>query len=173
MIGRAIGILQRRGLSVLVRASLTRLQGILASQAKSFRTYEHLFSGKTGLEIGGPSTVFAKNGIFPVYSVVQCLDNWNYSNITAWNTDVKPMDEYKFDSKKQYGRQYIGEATSMRMLAANVYDFILSSHMLEHTECNGFVHRCVIGGNQFTGRVALCSYAVEQGWEVLGSVAGT
>jgi SAM-dependent methyltransferase len=133
MIGRAVGILQRRGLCVMVRASLTRLQGIFASQAKSFRTHRHLFFGKTGLEIGGPSAVFAKSGIFPVYGVVQCLDNWNYSNITAWNTDVKRMDEFRFDPNKQYGREYIGEATSMGVLASNVYDFILSSHMLEHT----------------------------------------
>ncbi len=133
MIRRAIDILRRRGINVLIRAVIVRIQGMFAGQSASFTTYQHLFVSKSGLEIGGPSAVFAKGGIFPVYPIVHSLDNYNYSHTTAWNNDVKPTSEFRFDSTKLSGRQHIGEATSMRTLAPNAYDFVLCSHMLEHT----------------------------------------
>lgn len=133
MIRRAVEILQRRGINVLIRAAVSRLRGSLAGQAKSFRDYRHLFVGKSGLEIGGPSAVFAEDGMFPVYPVVLLLDNCNYSTNTVWSGDAGQTPEFQFDPNKQSGRQFIGEATSLRALVSDSYDFMLSSHMLEHT----------------------------------------
>lgn len=133
MIRRAIDILQRRGINVLIRAAISRLRGSLAGQAKSFGDYRHLFVGKSGLEIGGPSAVFSEGGMFPVYPVVQLLDNCNYSTTTVWSGDSGQTTEFQFDPKKQSGRQFIGEATSLSVLVSDSYDFVLSSHMLEHT----------------------------------------
>lgn len=133
MISRALGILQRRGFRVLVRAGIARVRGMLASRAKSFQTHHHLFLGKSGLEIGGPSGVFGKGGIFPVYPIVGHLDNCNFSNTTAWDVGDGHGNSFRFDQTKQDGHQHIGEATSLDALASNSYDFVLSSHMLEHT----------------------------------------
>lgn len=133
MIRRALGILQRRSFRVLVRAALVRVRGLLASRAKSFQAHHHLFLSKSGLEIGGPSGVFTKGGIFPVYSIVGKLDNCNFSNSTAWDVGDNHGNSFRFDKAKQDGHQHIGEATSLDAIASNSYDFVLSSHMLEHT----------------------------------------
>ena len=133
MIHRAFTILKRRGLSVLVRAATLRVRGILASRAKSFQTHRHLFIGKSGIEIGGPSSAFARSGIIPVYPIVHNLDNCNYSDSTVWDAGFNSGSAFRYDGNKQNGRQYIGEATALNFLASNAYDFVLSSHMLEHT----------------------------------------
>lgn len=105
----------------------------MASRAKSFQAYHLLFVGKSGLEIGGPSGVFAKGGIFPVYPIVGHLDNCNFSRTTAWDVGDIHGNSFRFDQTKKDGHQHIGEATSLDALASSSYDFVLSSHMLEHT----------------------------------------
>jgi len=112
---------------------MARLRGLMASRAISFQAHSHLFLGKSGLEIGGPSGVFAKGGIFPVYSIVGHLDNCNFSNTTQWDVGDNHENLFRFDRTKQAGHQHIGEATSLDSLASSSYDFVLSSHMLEHT----------------------------------------
>lgn len=112
---------------------MVRVRGLLASRAKSFQTHHHLFVDKSGLEIGGPSAVFSSGGIFPVYPIVGHLDNCNFSNATAWDVGDNHGNSFRFDQGKQDGHQHIGEATSLDALASSSYDFVLSSHMLEHT----------------------------------------
>lgn len=133
MISRAIAIFRSRGIAVLLRAANARLRGLLASRAKSFLTYQNRFVGKSGIEIGGPSSVFARGGIFPVYPIVENLDNCNFRNTTVWDGTVNQGRTYRFNSKRPAGQQHIVDATAMEGLPSNTYDFVLSSHMLEHT----------------------------------------
>jgi len=133
MIRRAINIFQARGISVLLRAANARLRGLLARRAKSFLIYQNRFIGKSGVEIGGPSSAFSKRGIFPVYPIVETLDNCNFSNKTVWDGAVNQGKTFQFNPEKPGGQQYIVDATAMRGLPSNAYDFVLSSHMLEHT----------------------------------------
>lgn len=133
MVKKIIHVFRARGLAGVTRAILLRLQKILARRAKSFQACESLFVGKTGIEIGGPSQVFAKNGIFPVYPIVGLIDNCNFGDTTVWEGEIKQGQTFQFDRKKPKGRQYIAEATAMGCIASNTYDFVLSSHVLEHT----------------------------------------
>lgn len=134
MIRRAVTIFRNRGLLVLARATFMRVYGMMAGRAKSFQAHGHFFRGKSGIEIGGPSAVFTRRGIFPVYPLVASLDNVNFSNDTAWNADHPNSGTlFQYDKEKQTGVQYLGEATSLDALATGAYDFVLSSHMLEHT----------------------------------------
>lgn len=133
MIRRAIAIFRSRGITVLMRAANARLRGLLANRAKSFLIYQNRFFGKSGIEIGGPSSVFARGGIFPVYPIVENLDNCNFRNTTVWEGAVNQGKTYQFNSKKPAGQQHIVDATAMEGLPSNSYDFVLSSHMLEHT----------------------------------------
>lgn len=133
MIRKAFEIFQSRGVSGLFRASHTRILSLLASRAKSFQTYKDQFSGKSGIEIGGPSQVFSKRGIFPVYPIVENLDNCNFSNTTTWEGAIKQGQTFQFDRKKPAGQQYFVEATAMECLPSANYDFVLSSHVLEHS----------------------------------------
>lgn len=133
MIRRAIEIFQARGISGLLRAANSRVRGLLARRSKSILTYKNQFFGKSGIEIGGPSQVFSGRGIFPVYPIVKKLDNCNFCGTTVWEGSVNQGKTFLFDPGKPAGQQYIAEATLLSELSSDTYDFVLSSHMLEHS----------------------------------------
>jgi hypothetical protein len=93
--------------------------------ANAFLTFKNQFVGKSGIEIGGPSQVFSRRGAFPVYSVVEKLDNCNFSGSTVWEESVIQGSTYRFDPGKPAGQQYIVEATDMGKLPSGAYDFVL------------------------------------------------
>lgn len=88
--------------------------------------------GKSGLEIGGPSRVFAAGRTLPVYPDVAHLDNVNFATQTAWEGGLRDGGEYRFDPARPAGRQFIREATALTGIPDGAYDFLLSSHCLEH-----------------------------------------
>jgi SAM-dependent methyltransferase len=91
-----------------------------------------LFRGKTGLEIGGPSAVFSRSGLLPVYAVAARVDNCNFSRQTIWEGRIEEGATFRFDERHDPGYQYIAEASSLGKIASATYDFLLSSHTLEH-----------------------------------------
>ena len=133
MIRRAAEIFRAGGVAGLLRATKSRMCGLLAKPARSFLTFKNQFVGKCGIEVGGPSQVFSRRGIFPVYSLVGKLDNCNFSGATIWEGAIREGNTYRFDPRKPAGQQYVVEASDMKGLPSNAYDFVLSSHMLEHT----------------------------------------
>jgi SAM-dependent methyltransferase len=132
MIAKAIRILRTRGVAGLAYAVNSRLQGLMAGQAKSFQSCKDLFVGKCGIEIGGPSRAFSVRGIFPVYPIVGSLDNCNFSDATVWEGSIREGNTFVFDRNRPAGRQHIVEATAMGRFASDSYDFVLASHVLEH-----------------------------------------
>jgi len=89
------------------------------------------FKKKVGLEIGGPSTFFKLRGGFPVYLFAQKIDGVNFSTKTIWEGALSEGNNYNyFDYKTGY--QYIVEATDLSKIKNESYDFVLSSHSLEH-----------------------------------------
>lgn len=85
------------------------------------------------MEIGGPSQVFARGGIFPVYPIAGHLDNCNFASATVWEDNIERGQTFQYDRKRPPGRQYVTEATAMGHFPSGAYDFVLSSHVLEHT----------------------------------------
>ena len=57
----------------------------------------------------------------------------NFSSRTTWENDLIDDGEFVFDAKKTAGRQYLREASSLVGIPDASYDFVLSSHCLEHT----------------------------------------
>ncbi len=134
MIGKTINVLRTRGIAGLMFAVNSRIRHLLPIRvARSFQRFESLFHGKNGIEIGGVSRVFYRKNIFPVYPIVGHLDNCNFSNTTVWEGSINEGQTFQFDRKKPCGHQYISEATAMEYIPSGNYDFVLSSHMLEHT----------------------------------------
>jgi SAM-dependent methyltransferase len=85
--------------------------------------------GKRGLEIGGPSAVFRDwFRPFPIYKHIGVLDNCDLSKHTVW---ADHSDEFKFWPGKT-GRNIFGEGSFLPNVSDDSYDFILSSHNLEH-----------------------------------------
>jgi len=97
--------------------------------------YEYVataFDGAYGLEIGGPSRIFSPSKILPVYQQAARIDNVNFACQTEWEQDLHEGGKFHFSSKTPPGIQMIRDAKSLTGIADETYDFILSSHCLEH-----------------------------------------
>lgn len=85
-----------------------------------------------GLEIGGPSQFFQHDKEFPIYSVAENIDNINYSTKTFWEGKLKEGKNFKYDTEKAAGYQFICEASDLSSVPDCRYDFVASCHTLEH-----------------------------------------
>lgn len=100
-------------------------------QLSKFRKSNHYFVDKVGLEIGGPSGIFRNKQILPIYQLAKRIDGVNFSTQTVWENNVQAGETYKYGTDKT-GYQYIMEASDLFAIADEQYDFIVSSHSLEH-----------------------------------------
>jgi len=89
-----------------------------------------LIKNKSGLEIGGPSGIFASRNYLPIYPSVKSLDGVNFSNSTLWEGSIEQGNNFMYGGKK--GFQFISEGTNLNGINDSTYDFILSSNSLEH-----------------------------------------
>lgn len=105
---------------------------LFGNELLSFKKIKANFIDKSGLEIGGPSFIFTANEILPVYEVANTIDGCNYSNSTVWEGRLQTGKNYKYQPNKDYGFQFICEGNDLTALQNGSYDFILSSHSLEH-----------------------------------------
>jgi predicted SAM-dependent methyltransferase len=99
---------------------------------RGVRKYIEYVAGKRGLEIGGPSRVFSKGGLIPLYDCVGSLDNCNFASSTIWSQH-SPGNTFRYSADRPPGYQYVAEGVNLVEIDDCSYDFILSSHMLEHT----------------------------------------
>lgn len=83
-----------------------------------------MFTGK-GLEIGGPSPVFTS-----IYEMCEKCDDVDFSMENVWHSN-KEQNYYVIEGRK-LGCKYIADATDLKVLDDEVYDFVLSSNNLEH-----------------------------------------
>lgn len=119
---RALGV---HGIVTLVR------HRIFGHRSAFLRNHANLFSGH-GLEIGGPSALFSARGYAPAYTHARCVDNVNYAARTRWEGDIATGATFHFREGAAPGRQFVHEATELASIPDAQYDFLMSSHMLEH-----------------------------------------
>ncbi|WP_439107105.1 methyltransferase domain-containing protein [Congregibacter sp.] len=100
-----------------------------ASCAQRLRT---LLKGHNSLEVGGPSSVFDRRGILPVYQSLKSVDNANFASETVWQKEIDPALRYRPDRNNQTGSVYLCDAVDMSVIGDAKYDVVLSSHVLEH-----------------------------------------
>jgi SAM-dependent methyltransferase len=98
---------------------------------KKFMGLASAFKDKKGLEIGGPSPIFLGKGYLPVYTLASQVDGVNFSNSTVWEGEIAEGNTYQY-ADGHTGWQYICEGNDLRTIGDNSYDFVLSSHNLEH-----------------------------------------
>jgi len=70
--------------------------------------------------------------LIPVYPVANKVDNCNFSDKTQWERQLHEGATFAFSPNKAKGYQYIREATELHGIADSTYDFVLSSHCIEH-----------------------------------------
>lgn len=110
---------------------ITLISFILKPAKRRLIIFSRKLKSKTGLEIGGPSSIFGLKGYFPVYLFAKQVDSVNYSTETIWEGKIAEGKNFNyFNSKKGY--QYIQEASELKNIRSDSYDFLLSSHSLEH-----------------------------------------
>ena len=96
-----------------------------------FRKNAYLFSGKKGIEIGGPSGFFTRGQFLPVYSLANQIDGVNFSTHTVWENTIAAGRTYSYAPGK-VGHQYILEASELVGISDGHYDFLVACHSLEH-----------------------------------------
>lgn len=95
-----------------------------------FRRIQGRLRGRQGIELGGPSNVFERWNLWPVYPVVRSLDNLNFAERTLWTDGNDTSRAVRL--AEPAGRSLVGEAGDLADIAASAYDFLLASHVLEH-----------------------------------------
>lgn len=85
-----------------------------------------------GLEIGGPSRIFGASGCLPFYPVAVQVDNCNFGAATVWEGSIDEGRTFKFSKNRAPGRQFVAEASDLSCIETAYYDFVLSSHCIEH-----------------------------------------
>jgi predicted SAM-dependent methyltransferase len=89
------------------------------------------FKGQNGIEIGGPTKFFGLKGGCPIYLNANKVDNVNYDSKSFFG-DYEAGETFNYHRNK-VGHQFIAEATELSSIPNSRYDFVLSSHSLEHT----------------------------------------
>ncbi|MGE3342155.1 MAG: class I SAM-dependent methyltransferase [Vicinamibacterales bacterium] len=92
-----------------------------------------LVAGRAGFEIGGPTALFARGGLLPIYPCLGALDNGNFSSQTVWEGAIHEGPTFHYDPARPPGRQFIIEASDLGRIQSEQYDVVISSHTLEHT----------------------------------------
>jgi SAM-dependent methyltransferase len=92
--------------------------------------YIKKLKGLSGIEIGGPSLAFTKQGFLPIYQHIESLDGCNFSSNTIWEGQIESGRTYHFENK--VGHQYILDGSALTEINNEQYDFLLSCHNLEH-----------------------------------------
>jgi SAM-dependent methyltransferase len=99
------------------------------------RAYEFcrpLVERRRGMEIGGPSAIFARTGALPLYPLFDQLDNCDFAGDTIWHGAAADGAEFTYDEERPPGRRFIRDATSLDGIEDASYDVVLASHTLEH-----------------------------------------
>lgn len=65
----------------------------------------------------------------PIYDSVGSLDNCDFSSETTWASHA---NSYVFSVRKAPGKSIFCEGSNLEGMADDTYDFVLSSHNLEH-----------------------------------------
>lgn len=98
---------------------------------RKFNRQRHLFAGKYGLEIGGPSHVFSKSGPLPVYEIAGQIDNLDFSSSTFWLPGGQGK-EYLPSVSLKAGSNFYVDSHELTKMAVDRYDFLIASHVIEH-----------------------------------------
>ena len=126
MIKKAYERIQSEGVSGFLHTAYYRL---VHRQIEYYPRCKNYFQAGVGLEIGGPSSIFKRQGLIPVYAVAKKIDNINFAHNTTWES---AGNNFIFNKGTPPGGQYIGEASNLEFIDDSSYDFVLSSHCIEH-----------------------------------------
>lgn len=92
-----------------------------------FEQMKPFFEGRTGLEFGGPSTIFSAKRLIPIYQISRRIDQSNFSTRTIWDAKSPAPKELHLSEPC-----IEAEAANPSCIKDGSYEFVLASHVLEH-----------------------------------------
>lgn len=128
--GLATGSASPGGVAEVVRFVVRDHLGRRRSAAYTRQTAA--WAGKRGLEIGGPSAIFRTGGALPIYPIASCVDNLDFAPTTLWTAGEAAWESDGSQPGGAARRTMVGDATQLEGIGTGTYDFLLSSHVLEH-----------------------------------------
>lgn len=128
-LGRRLRAVRHIGIGKYLRYGLA---ASLRRRGKAFLAFHGEIRSCRGIEFGGPSRNFSAAGLFPAYDLAGQVDNVTFSSATRWEGSLEGVSEFSPGRRKCLGRQFILDTDQLDALEARGYDFLLSSHMLEH-----------------------------------------
>ncbi len=128
MLRKIVGILRSDGPVGLADRVCRKLRG---GRMRRFGYIRDMVDDKIGLEIGGPSqSIF--NELVPVYRHAARVDNCNFATDTIWEAALREGETFVFRPGRRPGRQFICDASDLSNIPDETYDFVMSSHVIEH-----------------------------------------
>jgi SAM-dependent methyltransferase len=111
---------------------LTQMSYFKTERKRKLIKISRSLRGKKGIEIGGPSpNVFGLRKECPLYIYAKVIDGINFHTNTVWEGKLVAGQTFNYFEGK-VGHQFIAEGSSLPEIEGNKYDFLLSSHNLEH-----------------------------------------
>jgi SAM-dependent methyltransferase len=107
------------------------LKKVRPPRCKCAKLCRSIVENASGLEVGGPSRMFSSAGPLPVYPFAANIDGLNFSAETVWASGLGEDKPYVYEGEP-LGRQFIREACYFPDIETSSYDFVLSSHVIEH-----------------------------------------
>jgi SAM-dependent methyltransferase len=108
-------------------------RNLFPQRVNNFDLYISCFKGKKGLEIGGPSNIFKESGLLPIYKIINDLDGCNFCTQTVWEGQIEEgPKKFLYHKNARQGYQYVKDAVDLCGIDNEKYDFVLSSHAIEH-----------------------------------------
>lgn len=129
MVKKIFLVIQEKGIIGLFKAIYYR---VFPKRLKYFSDFQSIFQTGIGLEVGGPSSIFNNKGFIPIYPIAIKIDNCNFGHYTVWEDSINEGHTFVFNKQKAAGKQYIAEASNLNLIKDSTYDFVLSSHCVEH-----------------------------------------
>lgn len=130
---RSMCRIKHRGFIGLASTIICKIfEVIMPPRSKGFKPLRELIIAKKGLEIGGPSRVFSKSGLMPIYEIANRVDNCNFGQKTIWEGVLEEGENFKYGRGAVLGHQYIREATDLHGIPSKEYDFVCSADVIEH-----------------------------------------
>jgi SAM-dependent methyltransferase len=103
---------------------------LMTERPEFYRQAQALVAEKSGCEIGGTSFDFTDRGAIPLYRFAARIDNFQYSAKTL-RAEFQDGESYIFHSRRAQGTTFLREASDLQVPDSS-YEFVLSSHVLEH-----------------------------------------
>ena len=123
-------VFRTKGISGILQAVVWQ---VIHAKPRTLSLCTELVKEQHGLEIGGPSPLFTRKGDLPIYPHIGRLDNCNFTHNTIWESNLTEGFTFKYDQGRPAGYQHVSEATDLKGIPAGAFDFVLSSHAIEHT----------------------------------------